>query len=84
MRSVISNLFCSHDIADVLYAMGGYEMNSVETFDLHDTEAWREIQPMTLERYGSAVVLMNRKIYALGMSRLRPTIRLDWAGAVTV
>ena len=52
---------------DVLYAMGGYELNSVETLDLdYIEEGWNEIQPMTHERVGSAAVVMNRKIYALG------------------
>jgi len=49
-----------------LYAMGGYELNSVECLDLLENGRWTEIQPMTIERYGSAAVEINKKIYVLG------------------
>ena len=50
----------------ILYVMGGYELNSVESLDLIENEGWTEIQPMTIERSGSAAVEINGKIYVLG------------------
>ena len=50
----------------ILYVMGGYELNSVESLDLIENEGWTEIQPMTIERSGSAAVEITGKIYVLG------------------
>ena len=66
-----SKLLC----IDHLYAVGGYDLSSVERYDPFRDE-WYEIAPMTIARLRHQAVAFSGSIYAIGKLSLRAHCQL--------